>query len=204
MQLFMVKMEQEKPKEKILKKLLKDFTRQYTLTAIAQDIGMTRSGTWKVLKKLESEEFIVLTAIGEGKTSAYKISLNWNNPLIESTLITLLTKESLNYKRWKFNFEKLGQELEILILFGSILHSPKEAGDIDIMCIAKENKLGKIRDIVLDIQQTQNKKIHAIDLLYKGLKQEINNKNKAYLEALKKGIVLFGQDNFVKFIRSLQ
>jgi len=197
-------MEQEKPKEKILKKLLKDFIRQYTLTAIAQDIGMTRSGTWKVLKKLESEELIILTAIGKGKTSAYKISLNWNNPLTEPTLITLLTKESLNYKRWKFNFEKLGQELEILILFGSMVYSPKGARDIDIMCIAKENKLGKIGDIVLDIQQTQNKKIHAINLLYKELKQEINNKNKAYIEALKKGIVLFGQDNFVKFIRSLQ
>jgi DNA-binding Lrp family transcriptional regulator len=199
-----VKMEQEKPKEKILKKLLKDFIRQYTLTAIAQDINMTRSGAWKVLKKLESEELIILTAIGEGKTSAYKISLNWNNPLIEPTLIALLTKEFLNYKRWKFNFEKLGQELEILILFGSIVYSPKEAGDIDIMCIAKENKLGKIGDIILDIQQTQNKKIHAINLLYKELKQEINNKNKAYIEALKKGVVLFGQDNFVKFIRSLQ
>jgi len=197
-------MEQEKPKEKILKKLLKDFIRQYTLTTIAQDIGMTRSGTWKVLKKLESEELIILTAIGERKTSAYKISLNWNNPLIEPTLTILLTKESLNYKQWKFNFEKLEQELEILILFGSIVYSPKEAGDIDIMCIAKENKLGKIGDIVLDIQQTQNKKIHAINLLYKELKQEINNKNKAYIEALKKGIVLFGQDNFVKFIRSLQ
>ena len=197
-------MEQEKPKEKILKKLLKDFTKQYTLTAISQDIGMTRPGTWKVLKKLEKEELIILTAIGEGKTSAYKISLNWDNPLTELTLTTLLTKESLNYKRWKFNFEKLGQELEILILFGSIVHSPKEAGDIDIMCIAKENKLGKIGDIVLDIQQAQNKKIHSINLLYKELKQEINNKNKAYIEALKKGIVLFGQDNFVKFIRSLQ
>ena len=89
-------------------------------------------------------------------------------------------------------------------MFGSIVYSPKEAEDIDIMCIAKENKLGKIRDIVLDIQQTQDKKIHTINLLYKELKQEINNKNKAYIEALKKGIVLFGQDNFVKFIRSLQ
>lgn len=197
-------MEQEKPKEKILKKLLKDFTRQYTLTIIAQEIGITRSGAWKVLKKLESDELIILTAIGEGKTSAYKINLNWNNPLTEPLLIALLTKESLNYKRWKFNFEKLGQELEILILFGSTVYSPKKSGDIDIMCIAKENKLGKIRDIVLDIQQTQNKKIHAINLLYKELKQEINNKNKAYIEALKKGIVLFGQGNFIKFIRSLQ
>lgn len=197
-------MEQEKPKEKILKKLLKDFIKQYTLTTIAQDIGMTRSGTWKILKKLESEELIILTTIGEGKTSAYKIGLNWDNPLTEPTLITLLIKESLNYRRWKFNFEKLEQELEILILFGSTVHSPKKAGDIDIMCIAKENKLGKIRNIILDIQQTQNKKIHAINLLYKELKQEINNKNKAYIEALKKGVVLSGQNNFVKFIRSLQ
>ncbi|MBU3913078.1 MAG: hypothetical protein KKE50_03210 [Nanoarchaeota archaeon] len=197
-------MEQEKPKEKILKNLLKNFTKQYTLTTIAKDIGMTRSGTWKVLKKLKSEELIILSAIGEGKTSAYKITLNWNNPLTEPTLTSCLIKESLRHKRWKFNFEKLEQKLEILVLFGSIVNFPKEANDIDIMCVAREGKLGKIGDIVLDIQQTQSKKIHAINLLYKELKQEIKNKNKAYIEALKKGIILFGQHNFVRFIGGLQ
>lgn len=199
-----VKMEQEKPKEKILKILLKDFLREYTLTAITQNIGMTRSGTWKVLKKLENQGFIVLTAIGEGKTSAYKISLNWNNLLIKSTLITLLTKEALNYERWRDNFKKLEKHTLFTVLFGSILHSQKQANDIDILVVVEEGKNFKAVDsIIVEAQQVQIKKIHSIDLTKNELKTELKNGNKAYIEALKKGIVLFGQENFISFIKEI-
>ena len=197
-------MEQEKPKEKILKILLKDFLREYTLTAITQNIGMTRSGTWKVLKKLENQGFIVLTAIGEGKTSAYKISLNWNNLLIKSTLITLLTKEALNYERWRDNFKKLEKHTLFTVLFGSILHSQKQANDIDILVVVEEGKNFKAVDsIIVEAQQVQIKKIHSIDLTKNELKTELKNGNKAYIEALKKGIVLFGQENFISFIKEI-
>ena len=57
---------------------------------------------------------------------------------------------------------------------------------------------------MLKLQQTQIKKIHFIDLSDGELREELKtNKNKAYLDALKKGIVLFGQDDYVKFIRDL-
>jgi len=97
-------MEQKNPKEKILKKLLKDFTTTHTLSAMAQEIEMTRSGTWKALKKLEKEHFIKLEPIGNGKTSAYKISLDWNNPLLEKTLALLLAKEALKQDKWRYFF----------------------------------------------------------------------------------------------------
>ena len=41
------------------------------------------------------------------------------------------------------------------------------------------------------------------DLLYLEkleFKDELKKQNKAYIDALKKGIILFGQDNFIKFI----
>ena len=53
------------------------------------------------------------------------------------------------------------------------------------------------------MQQTQIKKIHAIDLTKKEINNELKNKNKAYIEALKKGAVLFGQEDFIKFIKDI-
>ena len=61
----------------------------------------------------------------------------------------------------------------------------------------------KIGKIISNIQITQDKKIHAINLTEKELKQELKDKNKAYIEALKKGVVLFGQENFIKFIKEI-
>ena len=58
--------------------------------------------------------------------------------------------------------------------------------------------------IITDIQIIQSKKIHVINLTKKELKHELKNKNKVYIEALKKGVILFGQENFIKFIRKLQ
>ena len=57
---------------------------------------------------------------------------------------------------------------------------------------------------MLKLQQSQLKKIHFIDLTGKEFKEEIEiNKNKAYIDALKKGVILFGQEDYVKFIMNL-
>ncbi|MDP3027480.1 MAG: hypothetical protein Q8N63_07255, partial [Nanoarchaeota archaeon] len=94
-------------------------------------------------------------------------------------------------------------KVDFLILFGSILHSPKEANDIDLInLVSDENFFVKIDKIITDIQITQDKKIHSINLTEEELKHELKNKNKAYIEALKKGVVLFGQENFIKFIEN--
>ena len=171
---------------------------------MAKELGITRTGTWKALKKLELEKLIFLSPIGTGKTSTYIISLNLDNPLLEKNLSLILTEEALKQERWRYNFKELENNVNFLILFGSILHSPKEANDIDIMVVVK-NKINfkAVENIILEAQKTQIKKIHAIDLTKEELKTELKNKNKAYIEALKKGIILFGQENFIKFIKDM-
>ena len=85
------------------------------------------------------------------------------------------------------------------------MHSPKEGGDIDIIGVApNEKKLAKFSDKILKAQETQAKKIHSINLTQKEFKQELKRPNKAYAEAVKKGVILFGQENFIKFIKGLQ
>ncbi len=193
-----------KAAQKIMNILLKDFS-THTATTLSKELKMSRQGTWKLLKKLEKEEFILLEQIGEGKTSTQRITLNWDYEIIEKILALSLAQEALKHKRWSFNFADLKRKVDFLILYGSILHSPKEAQDLDLIgVISQEKKLANLGDIILRMQETQTKKIHSINLTQTEFKQELQRPNKAYVDAVKKGVILFGQENFIKFIRGLQ
>ena len=193
-----------KKKYGVLKIILKDISKKHTITSISKERGISRVGSWKLLKELEKENLIRMVPIGHEKTSVLEISLKWDNPILEKTLALLLTEDALKQNKWRYNFKELENYVDFLILFGSIIHSPKEANDVDILSLVlNEKSFIKIGKIISDIQITQDKKIHAINLTEKELKQELKEKNKAYIEALKKGVVLFGQESFIKFIKEI-
>ena len=186
-----------------MKILLKDFTIKPTVTSLAEEVSMSRVGAWKVLKKLETEKLILLSPIGEGKTSAYSISLNWENPLVEKTLSLALTEDAIKNQRWLSNFGELEDKVDFLLVYGSIIHSPKEAGDIDILGVTNKNKFLKIEEAIRKIQKTQIKKIHAMNFTLAEFKGELEKPNKVFIDAIKNGIILFGQEKFIKFIKRI-
>lgn len=188
--------------KRIMLILLKDFSRTHTITSLARDLKLTRVGIWKILKKLESNEYINLKSVGSGKTNAYIININWNNIIVEKALALYLTEEAAKQRRWRANFADLEQEADFLILYGSILKFPKEANDIDILSVAKKSRFLQIQKKVDKIQKTQSKKIHSINFTENEFKEELKKSNKAFIESIKKGAVLFGHENFVKFIKN--
>ena len=194
----------DKASTKILKILLKDFTIKPTVTSLAKEAGMSRVGAWKVLKKMQSERIIVLSQIGTGKTSAYNVFLDWDNPLVEKTLALALTEDALKNQRWINNFAELEARVDFLIIYGSVLYSPKDANDIDILGVVPNRKnFTKIEETVPKIQKTQEKKIHALNFTQAEFRHELERPNKAFIDAIKKGVVLFGQEKFIKFVRGV-
>jgi len=193
-----------KTTENVLMILLKEQFIIHTVTSLAKLLSITRQGLWKSLNKLAESNLISLESIGNTKKSAVTIKIKWNNPLTIKTLSLLLTKESLNHERWINNFTELEKHSSFIILYGSVLHSSKEAGDIDILAILSNKKSFKpLNEKILEVQKTQTKKIHLIDLTETEFSKELKNKNKAYLDALKKGVVLFGQEDYLKFIEGI-
>lgn len=198
------KMPRERTSEKIMKILIKESFTEHTATSLSERIGITRQGIWKTLNRLSNEKMIYLKSIADTKKSVVKIELEFKNLLTSKKLSFLLTEESLNYRKWRAVFTELEKCSNFIILFGSILYNPTEANDIDIFIVADRNNFKDIDEINNRIQITQIKKIHFIDLTNKEFKEELKKRNKAYIDALKKGVILFGQDNFVKFMEELK
>lgn len=190
---------------KILTAILRHTSGALTIAIIGELLKMTHVGVWKALKKLEAAKMVILKATGNKKNSTYTVHLNWNNPLVEKTLALALEHEATSQRRWLINFEELENKVDFLVLYGSILVSPQKANDIDLISIvSKKNISMEIERIIMKVQKTQVKHIHNIMLAPANLKGEIKKPNIAFVNAIKEGIVLFGQDKFVKFMRQLQ
>lgn len=190
---------------KILKILLKDFTIKPIVTSLAMEAGISRVGMWKALKRMQSEELVALSRVGTGKTSTYAAILNWSNPLMEKTLALALTEDALKNERWRHNLAELEDKVDFLMVYGSVLYSPKDANDVDILGVVSNRKnFTKIEKAVARIQKTQYKKIHALNFTQTELKHELEKPNKAFIDAIKKGVVLFGHENFIKFLRNVR
>jgi len=189
--------------KRVLLHALKDFTDTHTITTLARELGLSRVGIWKVLKKLEGDKYIILKTIGKGKTSTSMVTLNWSNPLVEKRLSFYLTEEALKQRRWQVNFGDLDRVTDYLILYGSILHSQQQANDIDILGITSKKNFIKIQNIIDKIQKTQSKKIHSLNFTDSEFKTELKKQNKTFIGAIKRGVVLFGQDKFIKFMKNI-
>lgn len=189
--------------KKVLLTLLKDFSTTQTITFLTKPLDLTRVAVWNILQKLAFEKYITLHQIGEGKTSTFIVKLNWDNILVEKALALYLTEEVLLQKRWGVNFKALEKEVNFLILYGSILHSPQQAHDIDILCIADKKSFVKIQQEINSIQKTTHKKIHAIQFTEQEFLSELRKPNEAFVDAIKKGIVLYGQENFIQSIKKV-
>lgn len=189
--------------KKVLLHLLKDFSSTHTITVLAKELGLSRVGVWKILKKLGEGKYLSLKSVGKGETSTTIVKINWENPLVEKTLSLYLTEEAMKQRRWQVNFAELEKVVDFAILYGSILHSPQEAGDIDIVGIAPKKNFVKIQVVNDKVQKTQFKKIHAINFTESEFKTELQKVNKAFTDGVKKGVILFGPESFVKFMREM-
>ncbi|HLD06680.1 MAG TPA: HTH domain-containing protein [Candidatus Nanoarchaeia archaeon] len=187
----------------VLLLLLKDFSRRHTITSIAKELRLSRVGVWKALKKLEKKQYTAAEPIGSGKTSASVITMNWENILVEKSLSLYLAEEALAQRRWRVNFAEAGAESGFLVLYGSILYSPQQANDIDLVGVAGKSKFISIQKTLDRAQKTLHKKIHAIHFTEAELEQELRKPNEAFVAAVKKGVVLFGQENFVRFMKKV-
>ena len=93
---------------------------------------------------------------------------------------------------------------DFVILYGSILTSAQQAHDIDILGITPIKNFVKIQQIIDSVQKTQPKKIHSLNFTQIEFKTELKKQNSALTDSIKKGVILFGQEKFVQFMKEIK
>ncbi len=187
-----------------LLRIFKDFSKIHTVTSIAKELKISRVGTWKILKRLEADKLITLSPIGKGKTSAVIAKINFENEVTDKYIALCLTEETSEQRRWQVNFKELKEKASFSILYGSILIDQKHANDIDIVTVVQDRtRFKKIHAIIDKVQHSQIKKIHAINFNEEEFRQELEKPNHAFVDAVKTGTLLFGQEKFIYFLKKL-
>lgn len=183
-----------KKEQEILIILFKDFLSFYNSRNISKLIGISHAGAFKILKKLESKSIVFGKRIGK----AIIYSLNFNNPVAKKELEMALAIEAQNNKRWLEEFKEIENKAEFAILFGSIIKNEDKSRDIDLLVVAKKESFEEIKRIIEARNKFLNKKIHLILQSVEEFTHDLNNKNKALVEIIKTGIILFKQENIIK------
>jgi predicted nucleotidyltransferase len=119
-----------------------------------------------------------------------------------SQLITfLLADEANNFRRWKEEFEELFRKDRIILMFGSAIKNYAQAKDIDIMIVLEEKDVGDVNKILKKKEDILPKKIHSIKLTPQDLLENLKKKDKAMIDIVKNGVVLYGQDRYVEVLK---
>ena len=184
--------------DKAILKILKNPYETYNSRSLSKIIGISHAGMFKLLKKLEKEGVLISKIIGKARI----YSINFENSLAIKRAEFALMLEAHQKTKWIEEFKALKFETKSTVLFGSITRNEKEAKDIDLLVIADKNKFKGIRQIISDKNKITIKRIHLILQNEEDFKNDLKNKNKAIIEIIKTGIVLFGQEEFVKILKA--
>ena len=89
-------------------------------------------------------------------------------------------------------------------MYGSILTKGEQSRDVDIMVIIGRKALERVEKECDKISKKGTKEIHILVQTENDLKENIKKKNKAILDIIKRGVVLWGEDYIVKSIKNVK
>lgn len=189
-----------KKESEILLILFKDFSKNYNANSISKLVGITPRGALKILKNLKEKKLLISKQFG--KAVFYKLSLE--DYYTFRTIETLLIQEAREKtSRWLFEFKDLFKDIEIAIIFGSVVRDSKKANDIDVVLVFTQKKLKQIKSFIERKNKTLLKPIHPIMQTPNDIKNNLKKKDKVILNALNKGYILHGYDKLIEVIKNV-
>jgi len=188
----------QKEKEALLI-LFKDFTSFYNANSISKLLNISHAGAQKIFKRLLKKNVLISRKIGKSIVCKPKLEEDYARKLISF----LLADEANSFKRWIEEFKELSKKSRIIILYGSAIKNYAQANDIDVMIVIDKKDAGEIDKIIKQKQAILPKKLHAIMLTQKDMVKNLHKKNKAAIDIVKNGVVIYGQDKYVEIVKDV-
>lgn len=181
---------------------MRNFSESYNINQLAKKLEISPGGMFKILKKLQKQNFLVEERLGNN--IFYKINYESHDTL-DVCKFVLIEKDITPYLQvWIKDLEILKEKTDIAILFGSVLEKGKQARDIDLLLVFNQKNFEDVEGLIEDINKIKSKKVHAIYQTKKDIIKNIKGRDKAILEEIRTGIILWGRDFLVEVIKDGQ
>ena len=189
-----------KKEEEVLLFLFKDYSNNYNANSLSKIIKITPRGALKILKNLKSQNLLVSKQFG--KATFYKI--NFKEEYALKLLSAFLFKESKEKaSRWISDIKEVFPDIEIIIIFGSIIKDYEKANDVDMVLVFKKQNYTKIMNYINQKNKILLKPIHSIIQTPSDIEKNLKKKDPVIINALSQGYVLHGFDKLIEVVKDV-
>ena len=182
--------------------LIRNFSKDYNLNQLARELHLSPGGIFKILKKLEKQNFLLDRRLGNN--IFYKINYDSQDALDVCKFALTERKITPYIKVLIRDLDRLRKKTKMAILFGSVLNKEKEAKDIDILLVFNKKNLKGVENLINELDKISTKKIHAIYQTEDDLIENIKKQDNAILDEIKTGVILWGRETLVEAIKNGQ
>ena len=176
----------------------------YNINQMARALDLSVGSVHKILKTLEKRNIVNIKELGNA--IYYSINLNNNEAVKLSELVSIEGKNNILRENKIANVyaqDLVKFDAKLIILFGSILTKKNEAKDIDVLFIIKhKEQVNEINNFCLEISKIRTKKVNPLIMLEQDFVNNLKDKNKAVQDLIKTGIILKGEDIFIRAIKN--
>lgn len=185
---------------KVIKLLLNDFTRQWTIREMAKALRQNYFQTYMTITELERTKEVVITSLGKSRI----VQLDLEKDHINYVIAELERAEERNFGKLSLIKKQIIniQEHYVCLLFGSQVVQQKNDSDIDLLFVISDTtNVSAFEREVRKILSPYNCDINIImeKSLFEmwSLPKKLNVGN----EILRKHIILYGAEQFMKLLR---
>lgn len=191
-----------KNEARTLEFLVRNFFVDYNINQLAKELDISPGGMFKILKKLGTQKFV--TEKRMGNSIFYKINYA-SAEARDAAVFALTEKRASPYASvWIKDLGILKNKTDAALLFGSVLKKGRDARDIDLLLVFPKGNLKDVEKTIDKINKIKPKKIHAVYQTKSDLFKNLKKRDKAILEEIRTGIILWGREVFVDAIREAE
>ena len=189
-----------KKESEILLLIFKDFNSDYNANSISKEVDITPRGALKALKNLQKKKLV--TGKNIGKAVFYKADIGdyYTFRIIETLLIEEAREKA---GRWLSEFQNLFGNVEIAMIFGSIIRNAKKANDIDLLLVFKKEKHNILNKLISERRAISTKAIHLVKQTPEDINKNLEKRDEVLLNIIKNSYVLCGYDKLVEAIKNV-
>jgi predicted nucleotidyltransferase len=179
--------------------IIRHFGERNSINQIGKLLKLSPRGIYKILKNLERMKVVEAENIG----NAMYYHANLENEAARNLAAFVLSQKDMNvYARvYANNLKKnLGEIVESIVLFGSILDKGDKARDVDVLLIFDKSKFKEVSRIIDEMNELSPRRIHDIRMAPKDLGHNLQKGNEAMIDLIRKGVILKGAHHIVEAI----